>query len=485
MCEEGKRKKGIHSSSFTSGRHDRDPTCKSRKILRDCSMLASALLGLVSAFVPDDYLSFTTRSSLVANSKRVAWIETTRGCSNIYGCELPACMPRALTTYSESDGISLGGLTLMGEALLFTRSEAAGANPMSVVAPVDLATYALAWPASAPSPPAPQEPVLIAPHALRATTGGQATFATSASGHLTLSEANVTDLILHGRRDGAKLMPLIRTAGSLAEPCSGNPPIAWSADGQLLAISIQRLDHSAVAVWRRGWRRLAWVAPSMDFDRCPVWSPSGASLAFVRFRGASSVAASWLPTEPEPSGIAGWLHQAPSFSIMVVDARRWRQHGASNHGPPGGQVAAREVFRESKDGSYPGTGDSGYGERPLAWVALSHWSAASAAATTNIKPEAREELLIGSEASGFVHVLAVDASGDVSIGTNRSHDLTPVPCEHQGWVAGGNFLFVAHSCEFNLDALLISRIDMRTSLRQPVGTHDAYRYRNVEGQGSR
>ena len=69
----------------------------------------------------------------------------------------------------------------------------------------------------------------------------------------------------------------------------------------------------------RSERRVRWLAPSMDSDRCPVWSPDGTRLAFVRFRAASIM----TPSDGAGGGIAGWLHQAP-----IADMAHFRGRGA-------------------------------------------------------------------------------------------------------------------------------------------------------------
>ena len=259
---------------------------------------------------------------------------------------------------------------------------------------------------------------------------GKATFATTEGGRIRISEYDGTP--------GDPLTTLVRTAGALAEGCTAaNPPLAWSPDGNTLAFSVFRLDHSFIGLYTRGERRVRWLAPSMDSDRCPVWSPDGTRLAFVRFRAASIM----TPSDGAGGGIAGWLHQAPTFSVMVADV------AAPPARPHATRVPVAEAFREVADGSYPGTGENGYGSRPLLWTANGR------------------ALVVGSEASGHVHLVSVLASGDVALGTNVTTPLTPqssASCEAQSWsyAADADALFVAQTCAdvLGADALWIQRI---------------------------
>ena len=365
-------------------------------------MICTALLALCAAsYTEDDFLSFTSRTSLVsscAGGSHLAWVETFRGTSNVVGANIIASgsKPMALTNYSDDDGISIEALMMSddGMRLLYTRATPSDTNPASSADPMtQRTTYSLKCDDVYNGMCTPE---VVAPHMLYAASrdATKATFAITSDGRVCIIEVDVMTKVS---------TTLVRTAGVLADGCNGNPSLAWSPDGNTLAFSITRLDHSFIGLWTRGARRVRWVAPSSDSDRCPVWAPDGKKLAFVRLRDGSS------------NGIAGWLHQAPTFSIMVASistAARPVLRSAPS------RVPVTEAFREVSDGSYPGTGDNGYGARPLLW--LPHSAA----------------LIFGSEASGHVHPLYVNAAGDVAQGTNSSLDLMPrggVSCEAQAW----------------------------------------------------
>ena len=410
----------------------------------------------------NDYLSFTARSSLVSAGSNIVWLEKLRGTVNIFGCQdLPTspCKPRALTSFTDADDVSISRLTLAdnGKNILFTRGEGTAA---SSAAPLSTATFVLPFSTSLSN-----TPVLVAPHVLVATTGGRATFALWSDGFTTISEAPYADAAVM-----QTLQPLVHTAGTLGLSCSGNgPAVAWSPDGQTLAFAVKRLDHGFVGIWRRNSRRVRWLAPSMDVDGCPVWSPDGKRLAFVRLRANDGV-------ELPPSNTASTtpyglplLHQAPTFSLMVAHMSERRGGGGNGLAAA---VAVTEAFREAADSGYVGTGENGYGSRPLLWTADG------------------TRLLVGSEASGYTHILAVNATGDVAKGTSSFRDLTPKDkCEHQGWAlgddAGGEVLYTANSCGTNGDVLSISRVTIATGARVDVtDPSDPYTAAGLSNSGS-
>ena len=440
-------------------------------MMRLAQSVLLAALATTSAVAEDEFISFTSRVSLVATNKRAAWIEITRGDANIFGCDLPACRPHMLTNYSNADGVDLDGLTLgvNGDTLIYTRSHSAGANPVSDAHVQPLTTFAIDWPPTRLHATL-RPPRALAPGGFIAATSNadRALFAISASvGRFSLAEVNVS-------APATGVTTILTTAGVLGESCNGNPSATWSADGTMLAFVVKRLDHSYIAVWRRQLpRRIKWIAPvstsgshpapllqpadervfesrfrqSMDNDHCPNWSPDGQSLAFIRLRAGGASAGIG-----HAAGIDGWLHQAPTFSVMVASFSF-----VSNAGQP--TVTVSEAFREAADASYPGTGENGYGQRPLLWLA------------------GFKSLLLGSEASGFTHVLEVDAGGDVSRGTNTSRDVTPWgTCEAQSWSLSGDALFVTHTCgaQLDADALWVSRTSVGTGLRVDVIPADAH-----------
>ena len=214
-------------------------------------MTVLALSSAAAAPLPEDaFLSFTTRSYLVTAGAKLAWLEELRGVTNIIGCTLPSCEPRKLTNYTSEDGgavIDHLALSEDGATVLYSRGEEAAVNPSSAAAPLVRRSYSLAFASGA-------LPTALAPYSLEAATydtRGEAayvTFAIASNGHTTLAEMRATGTTPTQMTP----VPRVRTAGVLADICSGTRAAAWAPDGQTLAFAIRRLDHSFIGLWTRG-----------------------------------------------------------------------------------------------------------------------------------------------------------------------------------------------------------------------------------------
>ena len=109
---------------------------------------------------------------------------------------------------------------------------------------------------------------------------------------------------------------------------------------------------------------------------------------------------------------------------------------------------ARAIFRDWVSG-YP-DGEAGYGSRGVSWLG-------------------EDELLFGSETSGYVHAVAARSSGDVEAGTASVRDLTPLPCDCQQWSAHEGALYVVHNCD-TVDSLGVAKVDIKLGApsHQPI-----------------
>jgi dipeptidyl aminopeptidase/acylaminoacyl peptidase len=59
----------------------------------------------------------------------------------------------------------------------------------------------------------------------------------------------------------------------------------WSPDGSKFAFVSNRIDHSLIGVYTVRTRRVTFLAPSVDHDASPTWSPDGKRVAFIRRPG--------------------------------------------------------------------------------------------------------------------------------------------------------------------------------------------------------
>lgn len=108
---------------------------------------------------------------------------------------------------------------------------------------------------------------------------------------------------------------------------------------------------------------------------------------------------------------------------------------------------------------YPGTGNNGFGARPLLFGGTTAGTRAERLGGVDrhgghLLTGNGSSVLFGAETSGYVHLVSTDAAGDVAAGTNASRDLTPLPCDTQDWsgLGGGEggeeqHVFVSHNCD--------------------------------------
>ncbi len=214
------------------------------------------------SFTVDEAMAAPFPTDLVAAStgNRVAWVFDDRGSRNIWVAEPGtggSYSSHALTRYSGDDGLEIGDLAWAsgGTAVVYTRG--GPANPRSL--PLG-------------SPPSQLWTMALGDTAPRLLGDGGAP-AISPKGDVV---AYITrNEIVMQRLDGGRPEPLVRDRGR-------DGGLAWSPDGQRLAFSSNRGDHSLICVYDLAHKTLTWLAPSVDRDGDPIWSPDGQRVAFVR-----------------------------------------------------------------------------------------------------------------------------------------------------------------------------------------------------------
>eukprot|EP01065_Artemidia_motanka_P051499 TRINITY_DN9108_c0_g1_i1.p1 TRINITY_DN9108_c0_g1~~TRINITY_DN9108_c0_g1_i1.p1 ORF type:complete len:791 (+),score=173.00 TRINITY_DN9108_c0_g1_i1:79-2373(+) len=416
-------------------------------------MPASALLAAavasaaVSSAGPridlESFLSFPSRVSLLScvntSASVVAWVETAAGEANVYGATAGGGAAFAVTRFRGDDGNVIKDLTFTHDctAICFTRLASDGSNPTHNIAPPEPAVHVAPFSKGASS----KEVAAGALAGIHGSGGDLKVY--------TVTEATVIEWV------GGKHTAVFRTRhGSITD-------LTWSPDGTRLAFTNNRGDHAFVGVYTRGQDRLQWMSPSVDTDSSPAWSPDGGRLAWVRFRQHDGVDGRGTGTQWVEGPRGG--RNGPPFSVMVskVEApcpplpARCKQFPA----------AANEVFRDWVYG-YPAGGTIGYGARPMRWSADG------------------SEVLFGSELSGFVHVTAANASGDVPAGTNEMRDLTPLPCVHQDWILSGDLLYLSHNCDM-ADSLGVAVVNVKAgpTSRAPIVAGTSHMVAGMSNQG--
>jgi len=216
----------------------------------------------------------------------VAWVFNEQGRRNIWIANRPEYKPRKLTAYSEDDGQEITDLSFSSDAsvIVFVRGGAANRagvypNPTSDPNGVEQGIWAIKVSGGAPW--------LIGEgnNPLPSPTGKDVAYLLRGKIHLASIEGSDKPHLLFSAR-GACIQP------------------SWSPDGSKLAFCSFREGHSFIGVHNLGGKTIRWLAPSVDHDVSPVFSPDGKILAFFRFPGSKNLSS---------------LFEGASFRLMVAD----------------------------------------------------------------------------------------------------------------------------------------------------------------------
>jgi dipeptidyl aminopeptidase/acylaminoacyl peptidase len=323
-----------------------------------------------ASFTLPQILSAPFLSNLVVSKTgdRLAWSANQQGKRNLWAAEGPSFVPRELTNYAEDDGAELSGLrfTADGNALVYVRGEGknpAGeyANPTSNPAGPEQSVWVVAFGGGAPQRiDAGQSPCVSLRNKIAYARTGQMYLA----GLEGASKEKPAQIVVRGK----------------------NEPVEWSPDGTRLIFVSDRGDHSFIGIFDVTALSVKFLAPSVDNDSDPVWSPDGKHIAFVR-----------MPAVPRdtPEGYFVQPDRANPWAIWIADAETGEGH---------------EVWKSvaSMQGSYPYMARQETGGGVLLWGA-------------------DHTLIFASEEGGWQHLYRVSASGGVA------KLLTPGSCEVEQW----------------------------------------------------
>jgi dipeptidyl aminopeptidase/acylaminoacyl peptidase len=313
----------------------------------------------VQSFTVEQVMSAPFPSGLTtdAHTSAIAWVFNSRGERNIWVAEGPEFTPRQLTHYTGDNGQEIDSVRLTpdGATVVYSRgSEVNGAGRA-------------ANPTAEPQQPL-QQVWAIPVH------GGEPKLL----GDMGCDDEDCEDIQISP--DGRWAVWAAKRRIWIAEIAGKDKAVAltdergtpeslkWSPQGDRIAYTLSRGDHAFLAVATVKDGKLVktdYVAPSVDRDREPRWSPDGKHLAFLRIPGAENKQPI-IPRTPTP------------WAIWVADTEAAGSNG----------IAAREIWH------------SGAGMRD----SLPHF------AESSFHYAAGERIVFDSEQDGWAHLYSIDAA---------------------------------------------------------------------------
>lgn len=217
----------------------------------------------------------------------IAWVQNAAGVRNIWIATAPEYTARPVTQFKTDDGLEISQLTWTADAasILFVRGGAPNRegqipNPMSDPAGAEQSVWSV--------PIGTGEPKRL---------GEGHSPAASKSGRLTWIQKGQ---VMSASGD-ARPEPLFKMRG-------GASSLRWSPDGAQLAFISERGTHSYAGVYNVAGKSLRFLAPSVDSDSEPAWSPDSRQIAFLR-----------LPAGRDRN-LFGPIRTGDPWSIHIADA---------------------------------------------------------------------------------------------------------------------------------------------------------------------
>jgi Tol biopolymer transport system component len=290
-------------------------------------LLTSAVLLSVSSaaraqpFTVEQILGAPFPSQLTAASSgtRIAWVFSTKGAQNVWIADGPQFVPHQVTHYEGDSGQPLASLRLSedGQTVLYSRGTEINAEGRS------------ANPTHEPQQPKQQvwsvSAALGEPHLLGEMGCGEEgceDIQISPDGNWAVWAAKQQFWIAPASgANPAKQLTDLR--GSVESP-------QWSPDGKHLAFSLSRKDHSFVVIVDLSGDKVQaihYVAPTVDRDFAPRWSPDSSFLVYLKIAGTEAKRP-LIPERTQPWSI--WIADTRTFAAHVLwESRKAQQDAVS------------------------------------------------------------------------------------------------------------------------------------------------------------
>lgn len=293
-------------------------------IMKKRSLLSAigtcALFGMASAVIvcpPLNAQSFTIEQVMsspfpeeltsAGQGSSVGWVFNLKGAENVWIAAGPSFTPRQVTHYEGDNGQPIASLQLTpdGQTAVYARGTEINAEGRSANATAE--------------PKQPQQQVWAAdigggvPRMLGdmgCAFEGCEDIKISPDGKWVVWAAK-HELWIAPVSGSAKAKQLTDLRGDVSTP-------QWSPDSQRLVMDVNRKDHSFIVIADIAADTVQsyhYIAPSVDHDMFPQWSPDGAYIAFIRVPGSEDKRP-LIPVRKQPWSL--WIGDPKTYSATSI-----------------------------------------------------------------------------------------------------------------------------------------------------------------------